>query len=48
MKELKTIEFEQEFESIDELYQFLIKNIDTKQYKPIVKTLLISLIFKVY
>lgn len=28
MKELKTIKFEQEFESIDELYQFLIENID--------------------
>ena len=28
MSELQTFEFEQEFESIDELYQFLIKNID--------------------
>lgn len=28
MTELKTIKFEQEFESIDELYQFLIKNTD--------------------
>jgi len=26
--ELKTFEFEQEFEGIDELYQFLIENID--------------------
>lgn len=26
--ELKTFKFEQEFKSIDELYQFLIKNID--------------------
>lgn len=28
MKELKSIKFEQEFESIDYLYQFLIKNTD--------------------
>jgi len=26
--ELKTVEFEQQFESIDKLYQFLIENID--------------------